>query len=114
MHASGSIAQGVISWSGFGVVRFRLVFQPTNRLWRDKKLPAVPFQGLTQSVVRQSGSEVTLLPRSWTRYFQDAEAMFAIFAWQGRQELPREARAAIKQTAGTRVSTKTLVPGLFC
>src|SRR5882672_11011862 len=106
MHASGSIAQGVISWSGFGVVRFRLVFQPTNRLWRDKKLPAVPCQGLTQSVVRQSGSEVTLcakqslgccvmllamststpactrrmLPRSWTRY---AEAMFAIFAWQG-------------------------------
>ena len=35
-------------------------------------------------------------------------------AWQGRQELPREARAAIKQTAGTRVSTRTLVPGLFC
>src|SRR6267154_6241640 len=34
--------------------------------------------------------------------------------WQGRQELPREARAAIKQTAGTRVSTGTLVPGLFC
>src|SRR3979490_3332299 len=33
--------------------------------------------------------------------------------WQGRQELPREARAAIKQTAGTRVSTRTLAPGLF-
>jgi len=48
------------------------------------------------------------------KILQDVEAMFAIFAWQGRQELPREARAAIKQTAGTRLSTRTLVPGLFC
>src|SRR5882762_774406 len=54
------------------------------------------------------------LPRAYSRKDIVPFRLCRAGRWQGRQELPREARAAIKQTAGTRVSTRTLVPGLFC